>query len=70
MFLRCISNVCMMVSIVDEDFKPDEQMSDVAEEYDSSVKSTSEEDSDGQKIPKKPKKEKKKSHKKVHVFSV
>lgn len=34
-----------MVLIIDEDFKPTEQMSDVAEEYDSDVGSS---DSDGE----------------------
>ena len=51
-------------SVLDEDFKPTEQLSDVAEEYDSDVSSSSEEgDSDDSKKKKKHKKKPKKASK-------
>lgn len=67
-----------LVVSADEDFQPTEQMSDVAEEYDSSVASSSDESGgDGEegkktKKAKKPKKEKKpaKVYKLPHIVNV
>jgi len=46
------------VLVVDEDFQPTEQLSDVAEEYDSDAKSSSDEDGESGDEQKKAKKKK------------